>query len=245
MSFMREGVSLTSPLEGLHAVGYARVSTEDKGQDTGIQVNEINRWAETNGVIMDKIIQEEISGAIWPRPGLSEAIISVMTSSASMLVCYDQSRLTRDAKNQLPLIEKMLGDKVVRYVVNGDADPDSFGVKIMSAVKGVSDSEERKILKQKTRLSMAYRRDTLHIHVGRPAKLIIADSTEGFNKGLIGEKTIILKPSKVLSFAREGWPPNYVSVKLLNVPPVTFLRALERAGLKEQYYQIMQEAGTQ
>ena len=236
---------MTSPLAGLHAVGYARVSTEDKGQITGTQADSIRRWAETNGVIIDKIIEEEISGAVWPRPGLSEAIVTGMTSGASMLVCYDQSRLTRDANTQLPLIEKMLGDKVIRYVVNGDADPQSFGIKIMSAVKGVSDSEERRILKEKTRVSMAYRRDTLHIHVGRPARLIIADSTEGMNKGLIGEKTLVIKPSKVLQFAKEGWPPNYVASKLLDVPPVTFLRALERAGIKEQYYQIMQEVASQ
>lgn len=235
---------MTSQLEGLHAVGYARVSTEDKGQITGTQADSIRKWAKENGVIIDKIIEEEISGAMWPRPGLSEALISVITSSASMLVCYDQSRLTRDAKTQLPLIEKMLGDKVVRYVVNGDADPNSFGVQIMTAVKSVSDSEERRILKKKTQLGMAYRRDSLHIHVGRPARLIIADSTEGFNQGLIGEKTIVLKTAQVLNFAREGWPPNYVADKLLGIPPVTFHRALMRAGLKEQYYQIMQEVGT-
>ena len=232
---------MTSELKGLHAVGYARVSTDDKGQDTQIQIAQIRKWAESNGVILDKIIDEDISGTVWSRPGLSEALLLVRTTSASMLVCYDQSRLTRNADIQLPMIKDILGDKVIRFVVNGDADPDSFGLKIMSAVKGVSDSEERKILSQKTKLALEHKRDVLHIHVGRPARLIIAESTEGFNEGLIGEKTIVIKPARVLNFAKQGWPPCYVAVKLFNVPPATFLRALERADLKEQYYQVMQE----
>ena len=236
---------MTSSLTGLHAVGYARVSTDDKGQDTNIQINQIRKWADANGVIIDKIIDEDISGAVWPRPGLSEALLTVRTTSASILVCYDQSRLTRDADAQMPLIKDILGDKVLRFVVNGDADPDSIGIKMLSAVKGVSDAEERKVLSQKTKLALEHKRDVLHIHVGRPAKIIITDSLDGFNAGLINDKTIILKPSRVLGFAREGWTPNYVAVKLLGIKAVTFYRALERAQLNEEYARILNERMSQ
>lgn len=233
---------MTSPLDGMHAIGYARVSTDDKGQSTDSQINAIKIWGKSNGVIIDAIYDEEVSGKIFPRPKLSEAIITLMTGSASMLVCYDQSRLTRDAEKHLPLIKKMLGDKVIRYVVNGDADPDNFGIKILSAVKGVSDAEERKVISEKTKLKMAFKRDNLNKHMGRPARLIIADSTEGFREGMITDKTIILKPSKVLGYAHQGWPPCYVARTILNVTPITFIRAIKRAGLTEQYNQIMFES---
>ena len=237
---------LTSALEGLHAVGYARVSTDDKGQDTAIQIDLIKKWAEANGVILDSIFEEDMSGAIFPRPRLSEALLTVRTTGASMLICYDQSRLTRDADKHLPLIKDILGkSKVIRFVVNGDQDPDSIGVKIVSAIKGVTDSEERRVLKEKTSNALTYRRDVLHIHVGRPARLVITDSPDTLNKGLIGEKTIVLTSFKALNFAKQGWHASYVARKILMVPPVTFLRALDRAGLTEQYNQILEQATNQ
>lgn len=234
---------MTSALEGLHAIGYARVSTDDKGQDTSIQIEQIQRWAQANGVVLDAVLDEDISGAEWPRPKLSEALLRVRTTNASMLVCYDQSRLTRDAAHQLPLIEDILGNKVIRYVVNGNADPESAGLKMMSAIKGVTDSEERRVLREKTKLALEYRRDTLNIHVGRPARVIVTDNPDTLRKGLIGEKTIVLSTIKALAYAHNGWSPSYVARKLLNVPPVTFLRALERAQIKTEYFTILESKG--
>lgn len=225
-----------SSLEGLHAVGYARVSTDDKGQDTSVQADAIRKWAVANGVVIDQIIEEEVSGGEFPRPGLSNALITVRTTSASMLVCYDQSRLTRDAEHHLPLIQDLLGkSKVIRYVVNGDADPNSFGMKMLSAVKGVSDSEERRLIKEKTKLAMYKRRDIDHIHLGRPARIVITDHPEELNKGVINERTIVLSVARALNYAAQGWTVSYVAVKLLNIPPATFFRALKRADLDIEY----------
>lgn len=233
---------MTSELNGLHAIAYARVSTDDKGQDVNIQITAITKWAGTYGVILDAIYSEDVSGAKWPRDELMKAILQVRYSSAAMLVCYDESRLTRDAEHQMPIIKDLLNGKVIRYVVHGDSDPESFGMRVMSAVKGVADSEERRKLRERTKLALEQKRDVQHIHVGRPARIIICDSTDGFNKGLIGEKTIVLKPSKVLGFAREGWPPCYVAIQLLNIPPATFIRALDRAELKQRYYEVLKAA---
>ena len=230
---------MTSELKGLHAVGYARVSTDDKGQDVRIQVDQINRWAASYGVIIDAVYSEDVSGGKWPRDELMKAILQVRYSSASMLVCYDESRLTRDAEHHLPMIKDLLDGKVIRYVVNGDTDPDNFGMKVMAAVKGVTDSEERRKLSERTKFALQFKRDNEHIHIGRPARLIITDNIEGYHKGFVRDYTIILKPSKVLGFAKEGWPPCYVAKQLLCIPPITFLRALERAGLTEEYYKVL------
>ena len=238
------------PLDGLHAVGYCRVSTDDKGQDTDIQEKEIRRWAESNGVILDSIMSEDISGAVWPRPKLSEAIITVATTQATILVCYDPSRLTRDAEGQLPLIKGLLGDgKTIRYVVNGDLAPDSLGARMMNAIKGVTDSEERRILKEKTSLALVYRRDVLGVHVGRPAKLIITDSPAQYDNGKIargqseGKKTdtIIVTPTQLTNWARNGWKPSYVAVHILQVSPQLFLQVLKKSPYLEDYYKTLRE----
>ena len=234
---------MTSALEGLHAIGYARVSTDDKGQDTTIQVEQIKKWAESNGVVLDAVFEEDVSGGVFPRPKLSEALIMVRTSGASMLVCYDQSRLTRDAEHHLPLIKSILGDnKVLRFVVDGDSDPDGLGTKMLTAIRGVTDSEERRKLKERTRLAMEQKRDKEHIHVGRPARVIISDHPEELNRGIINDKTVVLSEIRALSFAAQGWTPTYTANKLLNVPPVTFIRALERAHLTERYREVYNKA---
>lgn len=234
---------MTSALEGLHAVAYARVSTDDKGQDTDIQIEEIKRWAKTNGVVLDAIFDEDVSGTVFPRPKLSEALLTVRTTSASMLVCYDQSRLTRDAEHHLTQISDILGKgKTIRYVVNGSMDANSVGARMLSAIKSVTDNEERKVLSDKTTLAMEYRRDVLNIHVGRPARVVVTDSPDTLKKGLIGEKTIVLSTMRALSFAAQGWHPSYVARKILMVPPITFLRALERAELTEKYQAVCEKA---
>lgn len=133
----------------------------------------------------------------------------------------------------------MLGSKVIRYVVNGDADPNNLGVRLVNAIKAETDKEERSVLGQKTSMGLIHRRDVLNQHVGRPARIIIADDTSGFKSGLITDKTILLKPSKVLSFASAGWTPCYVAKKLLNIPPCTFIRELKRAGIHDEYYSIL------
>ena len=226
------------PLEGLHAIAYARVSTDDKGQDTDVQINAIRQWATLNGVVIDKEIAEDVSGAQWPRTGLSDALISLITSGASILVCFDQSRLTRDADKHLPLINEMIAGKgkTIRYVVNGTDDPNSLGLRMLSAVKGVTDSEEREVLKRKTSDAMIYRRDVKHEHQGKPARLVITDDldAEHFNAGYINLdddakkiRTRVLKPSDVLAYARAGFTLNKVATRFLMVDASILHRAID------------------
>lgn len=230
-----------SELEGLHAIGYCRVSTDDKGQDPEIQAREIQEWAKAKGVLMDRIYLEEASGGQWPRDELSKALVQIRTSDATMLVCYDQSRLTRDADAHLPYIKELMGKgKVIRYVVNGDMDPENVATKIVNSIKNEIAKEERRVTKEKTSIALQYRRDVLHQHVGRPSRFVITDDINKLPKGEVIDSTIVLTPDKVLSFARQGWSGYYVSKKILGIPPMTWGRALKRAGLTEEYNNILQ-----
>lgn len=245
-------MSESKPLEGLHAIGYCRVSTDDHGQDTGIQEQAIKDWAQSQGVTIDAIMSEDMSGAIFPRPQLSMALMTLATTQASILICYDQSRLTRDADHHIPLIKKLIGDKVIRYVVNGSQDPESVGIRVINAIKGVTDSEERKVLKAKTSLALQYKRDVLHIHVGRPSKIVITDHPEEYNVGKVAQgpreqkktTTRVITPDQLLGWARQGWTPSYVATTLLEVSPQLFHKVLDESGYKEQYYIVLKKAKT-
>lgn len=256
----------TKPLEGLHAIAYARVSTDPKedngqqyGQDPAIQINLIRKWAKENGVILDKEVSEHASGGAWPRTALSDALISLITSPASILVCYDESRLTRKADEHLPLINDMIKDKgkTIRYVVYGDQDPDSLGVRMINAIKGVTNNEERAVLKRKTSDAMIYRRDVKHEHQGKPARLIITDDLEAehFNAGYVNLdddakkiRTRVLKPSDVLAYARAGFTLNKVATRFLMVDASILHRAIDaydtRHGgtLRADYFALLDEA---
>lgn len=241
------------PLKGLHAVGYCRVSTDDMGQTNETQKRLIDQWAEAQGVIIDAYYMDELSGALFPRPQLAQALITLATSPASMLICYDQSRLTRNAPEHIPLINQLLGGKIIRYVTNGDMAPDSLGARVINAIKGETDKEERAKLHARTREALKTRKANGQ-HVGRPATLIITADTSRLPKGLIttGDgstihgkarqvSTRVLTPTEALNFARAGLSPYKVS-KMLDISPSTFDNALKNANLKAQYYAILKGA---
>lgn len=245
---------MTSALEGMHAIGYCRVSTdpEDKGQTVETQKRQINEWAERYGVAIDQIFSDEgISGGTWPRPFLSMAIMTLVNSSASILVCYDQSRLTRDAPAHLPQIKKALGDKVIRYVTDGDTDPDNLGVRILSAIKGETDKEERRVLHEKTRAGMATRK-AQGKHIGRPSKAVITSDPSTLPKGKIQARdgtltdkmrvprgTVVYSREQVLNWARMGWSCNKVAHDILRMSTSSFIRMMNDAGIYEEYKQIL------
>lgn len=250
---------MTGQLEGMHAVGYCRVSLDpnDKGQTVETQKRQINEWAQRYGVIMDAILSDEgKSGGLWPRPGLSMAIMTLVNSPASILVCYDQSRLTRDAPAHLPQIKKALQGKVIRYVTDGDADPDSLGTRIVSAIKGETDKEERKVIHEKTRAGMKTRQ-LEGKHIGRPSKFVITSEPETLPIGKVQKKdgtltdkqriprgTVICTKSQVLNWARQGWSAHKVaSDHLIPVSTSSFIRAMKDAGIYDEYRKILEEVG--
>lgn len=248
---------MTNALKDMHAVGYCRVSTdpEDKGQTVETQKRQISDWAERYGVTIDAFFSDEgISGGTWPRPNLSMAIMELVNSPASFLVCYDQSRLTRDAPVHLPQIKKMLQGKVIRYVVDGDTDPDNLGARIMSAIKGETDKEERKVIHDKTAAGMETRRQQGK-HIGRPSKIVITDEPDKLPKGKIQPKdgtytekwhiprgTRVFTKQQVLGWARQGWSAHKVATELLGVSTSSFIRMMEAAQIYTEYKQILQEA---
>lgn len=250
---------MASALEGMHAVGYCRVSLDpsDKGQTVETQKRQINDWAQRYGVVIDDIISDEgKSGGTWPRPGLSMAIMTLVNSTASILVCYDQSRLTRDAPAHLPQIKKALQGKVIRYVTDGDADPNNLGTRIVSAIKGETDKEERKVIHEKTQAGMKTRQ-LEGKHVGRPSKFVITSEPDELPKGKVQKNdgtltdkkriprgTMVCTKTQVLNWARQGWSAHKVaSDHLIPVSTSSFIRAMKDAGIYEEYRRILQEVG--
>ena len=143
-------------ITGVKLVGYARVSTDDKGQSVENQRREIEKWASAHDSDLVSFYADEVSGSIFPRPGLSMALLDMKMGEADYLICYDQSRLTRDADNHLWRIRQFAPNII--YTVDGELEPDSFSTNLLHAIKGVTDKEERRIIGARTKIGMDRRR---------------------------------------------------------------------------------------
>lgn len=224
-----------SDLTGLQAIGYCRISTDDKGQTVETQKRHIESWATQNGVTIKAIYADEgVSGNTFPRPQLSLAIVDAVSSHVPILVCYDQSRLTRNGAEHLPIIKKMLGSTVIRYT-SLDIDPDNLGGRLMSAVKSVTDSEERAILRTKTKIGMETRK-LQGKHVGRPARFLfkeeIATAPTGLYKAGV---TVVMAMPVVMAYADAGLSIRAVAKDYLGINSATLHDALVRADLLNEY----------
>ena len=261
-------VEKKSTLDGLHAIGYCRVSTSDHTQTVATQQRQINEWAERMGVTIDAVYSDNgRHGDEYPRPGLAMALVELGASpTASILVSYDQSRLSRNEGEDLPKIKSTLKPgAIIRYVVYGDEDPDNLGIKLTQAIKAVTNNDELKVLSDRTKHGLKTRKDAGK-HIGRPAKVVITDHPETLPAGLIQKRdgtitkgtpeelkddrqriyrpaprgTRVLTKSEVLNYARLGYTP-YKVAGMLGISPASFIRLMDKdhANIYDEYRQIL------
>lgn len=231
-----------SDLEGLHAIGYCRVSTKSNtdneldGQTCETQARDIRKWAESRGVIIEEIYEDSgISGAVFPRPGISQALMHIQTHRTPLLLVYDQSRLTREGSEHLSIIQGMIRGIAVIKFTSIDLDLNNLGGKIYSAIKTVTDSEERAILSVRTMKGMETRK-VAGIHIGRPARFMFREDVETAPKGLYkAGVTVTLSKRVLMSYADAGASIRHVATHELGITPPTLLKALRGAGLLDEY----------
>lgn len=231
---------MSLPYEGLTAIGYCRVSTDDKGQTNETQAKAIRDWAVRTGANLVEIFYDEMTGTTLNRPGLMQAVGRIRCDGISILVSYDSSRLTRN--EELPRIREMIGERCTIRYTSSDIDPSSLGGRITDAVKQIFDKEENVIRSAKTSLGMATRRDQMGIHVGRPAKLVFTEELGSCKKGLKSTpdeshktQSLVYPVETILGFADRGISMNHLAVKILDINPMALRRALMRVGRLEEY----------
>lgn len=233
-------MTASKPYEGLTAIGYCRVSTDDKGQTNETQARAIREWATRTGATLVEIYYDEMTGITLARPGLMQAVGRIRCDGVSILVAYDSSRLTRN--EELPKIREMIGDRCTIRYTSSDIDTESLGGKITDAVRQIFDKEENVIRSAKTSLGMATRRDQMGVHVGRPAKLVFAEELETCKIGLRSHQddthktqSLVYPIETILSFADRKISINHLATKILEITPMALRRALIRVGKLEEY----------
>lgn len=86
------------PYEGMKAILYARVSTDDKGQNPKQQIEDMEQWCKTQGVdIVARYTDEGRTGANMDRPGMLQVMGRVMMGGVGMVIAQHPDRISRDA----------------------------------------------------------------------------------------------------------------------------------------------------
>lgn len=102
------------------AVIYARVSSTNDRQDTARQISDLQKYAESQQIKVEKIFEEHISGAkkLEERQVLQECITYCIEHSVRFLLLSELSRLGRSTLQVLRSLEKLHEAHVSVFIQN-------------------------------------------------------------------------------------------------------------------------------
>lgn len=150
---------------------YARVSTNDKGQDVEVQLRELRAYAALRGwTVTDEYVDQGISGTKASRPELNR-----LMSAAKSTVCFDAvlvwkfDRFARSTKHLLEALETFQAHSVAFVSFTEGIDTSSaMGRFVLTVLGGVAELE-RSILIERTKAGMR-NAAAKGVHCGRPRK---------------------------------------------------------------------------
>lgn len=231
------------PYEGEIAILYARVSTDDKGQNPQTQVEIMKRWCERQKVTIanNGIYIEELSAKDLNRPKFQEAMgrITMGDEPISIFLTLEESRVSRNL-NDLTKIQKLLSEKRCKMRFAGkDVAPETDEGKLMTVIGGWAAEAERNKIKIRTKQGMQQKRAEGK-HMGRVCVIAFAEDVdnkemyprEGMIRldGSTKHNTIIVRERDVYNWAMEGYSVERMAKELLYVPYSTFYKLLKETG---------------
>ncbi len=232
---------MKSDLDGMTAVLYSRVSTDDKDQTTESQIREMKRWCEDKGVKVIWIYSEQISGKDLERPEYDRMMGRIMRGGSHILLCWSESRLTRNTTN-LKDIESQIAPygTRIRFVTN-NVEPETAG-DVISYIGVWQAQEERAKLSMNTKNGMLNRK-LQGIHCGRPLAIVFSHRVEE-NKARIKldgkQKIKIVSLDTVMQNAQLGYSVEKTS-KIIGVSATSLKEALEQEDKLKEYREIFKK----
>lgn len=235
--------TVEKPYEGMNAVLYARVSTDDKGQTTESQVREMKRWCEFQGVNILNIYEEEKSAKDLERPEFDRLLgrIARGKGDVNMLLAWSESRISRNTADMMQ-IKELVGSyhTIIRYV-SSSAKPELDDGELTNYVNTWQAQREREDLSKNTKNGMITA-DAKGIHCGRPLTFAFAHTLsdpEIKKKIKWGgkQKTKVATIESVMDYAKEGYSLEATAARL-GTNRRTLSTALSEEGRLEEFKQL-------
>jgi DNA invertase Pin-like site-specific DNA recombinase len=160
--------------EGMKAVGYIRVSTEeqaDSGAGLEAQRRAIEQEASRRGWTLIGILEDAASGkSMNKRPGLREALSAIEDGRAEALVVAKLDRLSRSLLDFSSLMERSRKAGWALVALDLGVDTTTPAGEMMANVLAVFAHFERRLIGQRTRDALAVKRSQ-GVRLGRPRQL--------------------------------------------------------------------------
>ncbi len=101
---------MNAPRKPTRVALYARTSTADKGQDIGLQTDELTGLASQRGWTVTKVYEDEgLSGAKTKRPGLDSLMADAQAGRFDVLLVWKLDRLGRSVSHLLQMLDQLQG----------------------------------------------------------------------------------------------------------------------------------------
>lgn len=145
--------------------GYIRVSTDH--QDVENQRFEINKFAEKNGFVIDKFIEETVSGTKDPNKRLLGKLLKKMRAN-DRIVCSELSRLGRTLFMIMSILDGCMRNDIQIWTIKDNYRlGDDISSKVLAFAFGLSAEIERNLISQRTKEALARKRAE-GVVLGRP-----------------------------------------------------------------------------
>lgn len=166
-----------TPTSGTRVIGYARVSTEDQGENGGGLAGErhaIEREADRHGWVVIDVADEVQSGkSLLCRPVLERVISRIERGDADALVVSKLDRLSRSVMDFGALVERAQRKGWAIVVIDPAIDMTTANGRFFANVLVSMAQWEREMIGQRTREGLAAKKatGTLKGPLGRQSKL--------------------------------------------------------------------------
>lgn len=189
---------------------YARVSTLHRGQDVGLQLDELRAVAAQRGwAVVDQYVDEGVSGIKTSRPGLDRMLADAQAGKLDVVAVWKLDRLGRSLQHVLATLDQLTGQGV-GFVSLRDAGLDSTtpAGRLFTAMIASFAAFERDLIQERV-VAGVRRAQAAGKHCGRP------------------RKDLDIRPAVAL--LKEGRGLKDVA-RIMKVPRATLRRRLEEAG---------------
>ena len=150
-----------NPSDPAVGVGYVRVSTEDQHLGPQAQREAIERWARANDVRVVAWHEDlGVSGGapVEDRPGLLNALDSLATHGAGVLLVAKRDRLARDV--MIAAVIERLTERAMATIVSADGTGNGSGPEaaLMRAIIDAFAAYERALIRTRTKSALAIKK---------------------------------------------------------------------------------------
>lgn len=195
--------------------GYVRVSTDKQTVEN--QRFEITQYCESNGLIVDGWIGEEVSGTVKPEKRKLGKLLKKM-KKGDVIICTELSRLGRSLLMVMGILNLcMERDVQVWALKEGYRLGDNISSKVLAFAFGLSAEIERELISKRTKEALARKKQeggSLGRKRGVKMRCLL-DDKEAEVRQMLERKIPILR-----------------ICKRLKVSPPTFYRFIKRIGIE-------------